>query len=101
MKKSGIGPVLASVIPGLIAGLSKKNRDKETPKKAGTLRDIGVISMAGAAASQTFIDCSVYGLEDQYCSLVHGIALIAGFLFYFFGSGKTKENERPETDSRL
>lgn len=98
-KKTGIGPILASVVPGLISGLfKKKDRDSETPKAAGIVRDVGVTAMLASGGSmvaqnQGLIDCATYGLSDEYCGLVHGIALLAGFIMFALGIGQKKESK--------
>lgn len=96
MARKGIGPMLGAAIPALISGLlKKKDRDAATPKGAGALRDIGVTAMGASGASMALIDCATYGLSDAHCSLVHGLALVLGFVFYLIGVGqKSKENER-------
>ena len=99
---SGIVPIIASVLPGLIAGLSKKNRDKETPKKGGSLRDAGVGILVGSAGvglaqAKGMIDCTMLNLADEYCGLVQGLAIVAGCLLYIFGAGqKEKTIDEPK-----
>lgn len=95
MAKKGIGPILGAAIPALISGLmKKKNRDAATPRGAGALRDIGVTAMGASGASMAMVDCTVYGISDAHCSLVHGLALILGFIFYLIGVGqKSDSNE--------
>lgn len=97
-KKGGIIPILATLLPGVIAALSKKNRDESAPAKGGAfIRGAGATIVAGTAAttlaqSQGMIDCEALFLPDEYCGLIQGIALVAGCLMYIFaGKGKKKE----------
>lgn len=94
--KKGIVPIIASVLPGLIAGLSKRNRDQETPKKGGAIRDLGATVLVGTAAAgyaqaQGMIDCTSFNLADEYCGLVQGLAIVAGALMYIFGAGQKEK----------
>lgn len=94
--KTGIGAILAAIVPSVIAGLNKRNRDEKTPRKGGVIRDVGVTVMGATGASSLMVDCTVYGLSDPYCHLVHGLALVLGFVMYFIGAGK-KVEEPTET----
>lgn len=101
MSKKGLGPVLAQVVGSVAGGLlsRRKDRDKETPDKAGKLRDAGIITAAAsggslALAANGVIDCSTYGLQQEFCNAAHGILLLAGFVMYWIGVGKT--NKKPE-----
>lgn len=94
--KKGIVPILVSVLPGLIAGLSKKNRDEATTKKGGIIRDVGTTIIAGTAGlgyaqAKGMIDCTTLGLPDEYCGLVQGLAIVAGCLMYIFGTGQREK----------
>lgn len=102
MAKKTIGPVIGGIITSLASGLlsRKKDRDSETPKKAGILRDIGITAAAASGGSMALnangvIDCSMYGMDPHVCNLVHGLVLISGFIMYWIGISK-KKNTEPE-----
>jgi hypothetical protein len=96
-KKSGIGALLGIAV-GITQGLlNKKKRDEATPAGAGVLRDIGITTMLATGGSmvakeQGLIDCTTYGLPEQYCALIHGAALVIGFAVWALGQGKTKKD---------
>lgn len=102
-KGKGIGPALIGLATSLAGGLinSKKDRDKESPAAAGVLRDVGITAAGVAGGSMALtangvIDCTLYGMEPEFCNLAHAFLLIAGFVMYWFGIGKSKKPEITE-----
>lgn len=99
-KKKKINPAITGIITSLASGLlsNKKTRDAEKTKTGGTLRDVGITAVAAAGGSMALnangiIDCSVYGLEPEFCNLAHGVLLLIGFAMYWIGISKNKKKE--------